>query len=214
MCKSKTHSEVERAKFMENIVLITGQVVFKKVIHGKGDKIIYVTIKTVHNGWVSYPTVKIEGKMRKIADCEIQVKNWISVTAKMTKFKYKKTGEFVEEISCISYSQLMPTSPNRYRNEVRLNGVVKGIYQLTPGITTISLAVVTNPDTKKVICPNVDIYKNDNQLDINVNDRLEIDGRIVTRKKGKQYMQHILVNKYKKTELDETEVGIIRLEKE
>ena len=84
---------------MENIVLITGQVVYKKVIHSKTDKIIYITIRTVHHGWVAYPTVKIEGKMSRNADYEIQAKNWISVTAKMTKFKYSKTNQFVEEIS-------------------------------------------------------------------------------------------------------------------
>lgn len=53
---------IRKGQKMENIVLITGQVVYKKVIHSKTDKIIYITIRTVHHGRVAYPTVKIEGK--------------------------------------------------------------------------------------------------------------------------------------------------------
>lgn len=197
---------------MKNNVLLTGQVVTKRVFGNAKDKTVFITMRVKAGKREEYPVVKIEGSPAWEAISEIRKNDWLAVSGKFTKYK-KKDGTFVEEITCDKFlCHSIYVNPGAYKNEVRLEGIVKGIYSLTNGLTSICMETVTNAEKKKVISMNVDIYRDIEKIGLSIGDRLEVIGYVSTRKNKKnKNEQHIVMLCYDKTDFSDEELACSRV---
>ena len=198
---------------MKNNVLITGQVVNKKVYGNARDKTMLLTIMVKSTNREFYPVVKIEGHLVEEAIKEIRVKDWIGIKGKFTKYRKKTSGRFIEEIVCTEYlCHSLYISPGMYRNEVCIGGIVKGLYKLADGITSVTLETVLNTKQEKVISLTMDIYKSIDKVKLKQGDQIEVDAYISTRyTKDNKWEQHIVLLRYNKTKFPEEELACSRV---